>query len=376
MRIGIMLRHLEQRGGIGTYTRNLLDHLLKLDDENDYLLMYSNPELIGKYASFPRVVEVAPRARFNILWDQKTVPALVKQHRLDLVFNPKLSVPFGSRCKKVFCMHGAEWFVFPQNYSWPFRAYHKLFAPLYSNSADAIVAVSKSAGEDIATALGLDKSKVRAIYHGVSPMFCPQQDTDRLEAVRKRFKLPERYILWVGQIYPMKNVGRLIRAFRWVRDQLDCKLVLTGRPHLKYKGELALIETCGLQHDVQFLGWVPDEDLPAIYKMATLFALPSLYEGFGIPLIEAMACGCPIVTSDRGAPAEVVGKAAILVNPEDTNSIAQGIYEGMTNVDRRQELVRAGLERVKAFTWEQCAAETLALFRELTSPHKRILDVI
>ena len=185
MRIGILLRHFEQQGGIGTYTRNLLEHLLKLDRQNDYVLMYANPDLIGTYAGSPRVVEVAVRARSNLLWDQWTVPALVRRHRLDLVFNPKLSVPLFSDCKKVFCMHGGEWFVFPHNYSWAFRAYHRLFAPLYAGAADAIVAVSKTAGRDITSALRLSNSKVRAIYHGVPPTFHRDQDPAHLQDVRR-----------------------------------------------------------------------------------------------------------------------------------------------------------------------------------------------
>ena len=367
MKIGIMLRHIEQQGGIGTYTRNLLDHLLKIDEENDYLLMYRNPDLIGSYADYPRVVEVAVPHKSKLLWDQWAVPKLVKKHQLQLVFNPKLSVPIISRCKKIFCMHGGEWFVFPQNYSWAFRAYHKFFGALYTNAADAIIAVSKSTGQDIAQALGRQGSKVHTIYHGVDSSFRLQQDSGRLEAVRKKFHLPERYILWVGPIYPMKNFGRLIRAYRKVRDELDYNLVLTGKPHLRYKDELALIDSLHLKDDVQFLGWVPDEDLPAIYRQASVFAFPSLYEGFGIPLIEALACGCPVVTSDRGAPAEVVGNAAVLVNPEDTDSIAQGICEALTNDALRKELIDNGLKRVKTFTWEQCAKDTKSLFDEVMS---------
>ena len=135
MKIGLMLRHLEQPGGIGTYTRNLLTHLLERDDQNDYVLMYRNAELIGTYSAHPRVVEVVLPVASNLLWDQWAVPKVIKQHKIELVFNPKLSVPIMSSCKKLFCMHGGEWFVFPQNYSLAYRAYHKFFGSLYTNAA-------------------------------------------------------------------------------------------------------------------------------------------------------------------------------------------------------------------------------------------------
>jgi glycosyltransferase involved in cell wall biosynthesis len=360
-----MLRHIEQKGGIGTYTRNLLDHLLRIDTENDYVLMYRNEELVGTYAQYPRVSEIANSAKSNLLWDQWVVPRIIKDHDIDLVFNPKLSVPIFSKCHKAFCMHGGEWFVFPQNYSLAFRAYHKLFGYFYTNSAEAIIAVSDSAGKDIAQALGKNGSKVRTIYHGVDPVFRKDQDEGTLREIKKKFNLPDRYILWVGQIYPMKNFSRLIQAYRKVRDVVDYKLVLTGQPHLKYENELALIDSLGLAQDVQFLGWVPDEDLPAIYRQATVFVFPSLYEGFGIPLIEAMASGCPVITSNCGAPAEVVGSAAVTVDPLDVDAIGDAIIEVLHDAELREDLSRRGVERAATFIWENCARNTLTMFNDV-----------
>ncbi len=362
-----MLRHVAQLGGVGTYTRSLVAHLLRHDRDNDYVLLYSDPALVGSRADPPRVIEEAVPARSSLLWDQWTVPALARKHRLDLVFNPKLSVPLLARCRKIFVMHGGEWFVFPENYSPAFRLYHRVFGPLYCRFADSFVAATHAAADDIARALGIDRRKIRAIHHGVDPRFCGAADAAESRRLRQAHGLPERYVLWVGQIYPMKNVGGLIRAFRRVRERFDCGLVLAGKPHLKAERDLALIESCGLERDVVRLGWVPDEDLPALYRQAAVFAFPSLYEGFGIPIVEAMACGCPVVTSNRGAPAEVAGDAALLVDPGDDASIADGICRVLGDGGLREDLVARGRRRAAAFTWEACAAETLALFREVAA---------
>jgi glycosyltransferase involved in cell wall biosynthesis len=362
-----MLRHAAQLGGVGTYTRSLVEQLLRQDRDNHYVLLYADPALLGSHADPPRVIEEATAARSSLVWDQWTVPAFVRKHRLDLVFNPKLSVPLLARCRKIFVMHGGEWFVFPENYSLAFRLYHRIFGPLYCRSADAFVAATAAAADDIALALACDRRKIRAIHHGVDPRFRRGADAAEARRLRQAHGLPERYALWVGQIYPMKNLGGLIRAFRRVRDQFDCGLVIAGKPHLKAERDLAFIGSCGLERDVVRLGWVPDEDLPALYRQAAVFAFPSLYEGFGIPIIEAMASGCPVVTSNRGAPAEVAGDAALLVDPEDDASIAAGICRVLGDATLGGELVARGRRRAESFTWERCAAETLALFREVAA---------
>jgi glycosyltransferase involved in cell wall biosynthesis len=203
--------------------------------------------------------------------------------------------------------------------------------------------------------LRVDPGKIRTIQHGVSDHFKPTKDEEVLAWVRQKYHLPDSFILYVGQIYPMKNVGGIVRAFSSVHKRLPHKLVLVGNPGPKSNGDLALIDKLQLQDDVILTGWVPDEHLPAMYSLADLFVFPSFYEGFGIPLLEAMACGCPIVTSNVETPVEVVDNAAILVDPHDVNSIAEGIYEGLNNEGLRQDLIQKGFKRAKNFSWEESA---------------------
>jgi glycosyltransferase involved in cell wall biosynthesis len=315
MRIGVMLRHIkQQRGGIRTYTNNLLEHLVKLDTANEYIFVYHDEDSAGSYSVYPNVEEIVVGSPSRLTWDQIAMISVVRRKQLDLIFNPKLSSPLFADCKKIFVLHGDDWFTFPQNYEVFDRFYHSIAVSIYCKKADSIISVSNSATQHIIRALRVDPGKIRTIQHGVSDHFKPTKDEEVLAWVRQKYHLPDSFILYVGQIYPMKNVGGIVRAFSSVHKRLPHKLVLVGNPGPKSKSDLALIDKLQLQDEVILTGWVPDEHLPAMYSLADLFVFPSFYEGFGIPLLEAMACGCPIVTSNVETPVEVVDNAAILVD--------------------------------------------------------------
>jgi glycosyltransferase involved in cell wall biosynthesis len=363
MRIGIMLRHLPtELGGIGRYTKSLLHGLLSIDTKNEYFLFHQDAAATGAYSTFPNVRELFKPSPSKFFWDHVIVPHWIRELSIDLIFSPKISVPLRNVCRSVLMMHGADWFEAPQNYSLPHRVYHGLAATLYSKRADAIIAASGDAAERLARHIPAARGKLVAIHHGVNSEFKPITDSHRLDAMREKYRLPERFILYVGKIYPMKNVGGIITAFSLVRGDIPHKLVIVGPAVGRAESELAPIKRYNLEQDVMVLGRVPDEDLPEIYSLADLFLFPSLYEGFGIPLLEAMACGCPVVTSFAGSCPEVVGEAARLVDPRDAQAIATAALEVVTNAGLAQTLRAKGLQRAKAFTWEKCARETLAVF--------------
>jgi glycosyltransferase involved in cell wall biosynthesis len=366
MRIGVMLRHLPtESGGIGRYTRKLLDHLLRIDKENDYFLFHKDASAVGVYRGLPNVQELSKPAPSKLLWDQVIVPRLARSLKLDLIFNPKISAPWRTLCNTVIMLHGADWFEVPQSYSLSNRVYHQFAATLYSQKADAIIACSHDAATRLEQRIPAARGKIVAVHHGVDEEFYPVMDDDTLSTVRHKYSLPDPFLLYVGKIYPMKNVSGVVRAFSHLRDQIPHKLVIVGPPGPRAERELAPIRTYGLENDVVLVGRVPDQDLPAIYSLADVFLFPSLYEGFGIPLLEAMACGCPVVTSVAGACPEVVGDAAVLVDPNDVRAIAAAAYDVVTNPTLAQTLRAKGLERAKAFTWEKCARETLGVFERV-----------
>ena len=359
MKIGIMLRSLSDVGGPGEYTRSVLNALLRLDRINEYYLFLPDASLAERYREFPNAHPVVLKTRSKMLYDQVLVPRAASRYECDVVINLKHSVPLFTDAPTIFVMHGADWLAFPQNYYFFDRMYHKVSLPLFCRKAERIISVSHDATRIAVEMLNLPPSQVATVYHGFRTDFRRVEDPERLARARTRYKLPERFILYVGRIYPMKNVRGLVEAFAKLRDRVPHSLVISGIKHYKTEPDFAAIDKYSLHDRVIPTGFVEEEDLPALYSMADAFVLPSLYEGFGIPLLEAMACGCPIVTSTQGSCPEVVDGAGILVNPRDSGDIADGIYKVLSDRELAAELVAKGYKRVAQFSWEKCARETL-----------------
>ncbi|MEP6546182.1 MAG: glycosyltransferase family 1 protein [Gammaproteobacteria bacterium] len=367
MKIGIMLRHYEQQeGGVKVYTKKLLPLLFEYGTNHQYVLIYQNPKLIGTYARHANVEEVAVSLPGSVTWDQFAVPWVVRKKHVDLIFNPKFTVPFFTRAKKMFVLHGSEWFVIPEHFLKHDRWYFNAFVPLYCRHADAFVAVSNAVKTDVVRHVGVDPRKVFSIHNGFDPdLFKPVRDPERLRAVRDKYKLPEKFILWCGQIESRKNVAGLLRAFAKICPDVPHHLVMAGEQRWSTRTELKVMQELALQDRVYFPGWIEHSDLPAVYSAAELFAFPSLYEGFGIPLIEAMACGCAIVTANTCAPPEVIDGAGCLVDPLDVDDIAAGMKRMLLDTHLRAGMIAKGLERAKDFSWDKCARQLLAVFDEL-----------
>jgi glycosyltransferase involved in cell wall biosynthesis len=364
MKIGIMLRHYEQQeGGVKVYTKRLLPLLFSMGSRHRYVLIYQNPKLLGTYAEYANVEEVAVRVPGTVPWDQIAVPWIAYRRKIDLIFNPKFTVPFLGRAKKVFVLHGSEWFVIPEHFKLYDQWYFKRFVPLYCWRADAFIAVSHAVKKDVVEHTGIAADKVVPIHNGFDPtVFQPVRDAERLQQLRDKYRLPQKFILWVGQIESRKNVARLLQAFAQIKNEIPHALVIAGAQRWSTRTELEVIAELGIADRVLFPGWIEHTDLPGVYTLAELFSFPSLYEGFGIPLIEAMACGCPIVTADTCAPPEVTDGAAVLVNPLSVDAIAEGMRKVIFDAGLRSTLIARGLQRAADFGWEKCAAQVLALF--------------
>ncbi len=366
MKIGIMLRHYSQHGGgVKVYTENLLREMLSLDTQHEFVLIYRDPKLIGTYNSHSNVRELAVKAHSVLTWDQIAVRQVEKKEGLDLIFNPKYSVPLLASCPTVYVCHGLDWCVEPKWSRRIDRISHKFLIPRYAKKADAIIAVSETTRQHLIKYLGILNDKVHTVYHGIDDKFNQSISSLNLKVIRDQYRLPARYFLYVGQIYPPKNFGRLIRAYAQVGPKLGISLVIAGEHRWLCREELALIDRSGISSFVVRAGWINHETLPGFYAMAEALLLPSLYESFGIPLLEAMSVGCPVITSDRYSTQELGDQAAMLVNPEDIESIANGMRAVGTDSKLRQRLIEAGRERASDFSWKKCALETLKVLENV-----------
>jgi glycosyltransferase involved in cell wall biosynthesis/uncharacterized membrane protein YbhN (UPF0104 family) len=367
--VGIMLRHFEQKdGGVRVYTRSVLPALFARAPQHRFIVMYQNPKLVGTYRRFRNVREVVIGVRGSVLWDQLGVPWCVLREGIDVLFNPKFTVPLLVRTPKLFVLHGSEWFTIPQHFLWYDRLYLKIAVPMYFKAATAFVAVSNAVKRDAVRYMRADGGKIATIHNGYdASIFQRETDSVRREVVAARYRLPAHFILWVGQLESRKNVARLLHAFAKIKDRVPHDLVFSGEQRFSFpmaagvEKDLALVHELGLEDRVHFPGWIAHDDLPVVYSLADLFALPSLHEGFGIPLLEAMACGCPIVTANSCTPPEVTAGAAYLVDPLDVGDIASGLLEMLSNEPLRMAKAAAGLERARDFSWDKCAAQVLQL---------------
>ncbi len=362
MKIGMMLRHWDQHGGgVLQYTHTITRSLLALDEDNEYLLMYRNPKFVGTHADGGRVREICVRSPSTLLWDQMAVPWVERKERPDVIFNPKFSLPLATRARTVFVCHGLDWYVMPWGSRWHDRLSHRHLVPRYARMADAIIAVSETARRHAIEYWRIPEDKIKTIYLGIDPNFAEPVPDEKLEQVRERYNLPERFFLFAGQIFPNKNFGRLIRAYARVGPELGIPLVVAGTHTFRSEHEIALIEKLGVSNWVRQLGWVNRDELPSLYRLAHAVVFPSLYEACPSPILEAFATGTPLLTSNVHGCGELAADGAVLVDPQDVGGIASGMRTVASDEKVRSRIVAAGSARLEDFDWDACTRKTLAL---------------
>lgn len=364
----MMLRAFDERGGIGVYARNLTRELIERDGRNEYVLFYRSAKHLGRFADRPRVRERLVRAPGKALWDQVAIPWAVRREGVDVVFHPKFTVPLLAPAPSVMVLHGADWFV-PEQARFYGRldvAYIKLMMPFYCRRAAVVLSVSRLTTENINRALGLPPGKVRTVYFAPAPHFHRVEDRRVLDEVKRRYGLPDRFVFTLSKPAgtQRKNLSGVLAAYRLYHGRTPHRLVVGGEDPVRMRSGYAVPED-GYGADVLFPGWVAQEDLPAVYSLADLFLYPSRLEAFPIPITEAMACGTPIVTSDANGLEEIAGDAALRVDPEDPDAIADAMHRVLSDPELASALSARGLERSKRFSWERCARETLEILEDL-----------
>ena len=273
-------------------------------------------------------------------------------------------LPPTRRIRTVFTIHDLIFRFFPEHHLPLNRWYLTVMMPRFLRAADALIAVSEQTKRDAMALYRLPAERIHVVYEGVDDRFQPVADPARLAALRQRFKLPERFLLYLGTIEPRKNLPALLDAYHsLVAAGEEADLVIAGRKGWLYQPVFAHVRRLGLERRVHFTGWVDDADAPALLSAARAFVFPSLYEGFGLPPLEAMACGTPVVASNTSSLPEVVGDAGLLVDPTDRAALAAALRRVLADDGLAATLRAKGLRRARRFRWEKAALETLAVYR-------------
>jgi glycosyltransferase involved in cell wall biosynthesis len=354
--------------GIGTYIRNLLRQLARIDRETEYVLLCQQPDLdVGAQLgeNFRTVLEPSPNYSLR---EQIHVPWVLRRERPDVYHAPHYVLPAGVRCRSVVTIHDCIHLMFPQ-YLPNRAAYAYARASMWAAArrSDRILTVSEASKRDILHFFNVPPEKIVVVYNAIDDHFSVTPAEDDVARVRERYQLDHRFVLYVGNIKPHKNLVRLIEAFAELRrggfDEV--KLLIIGDQISKLPALRRAVHSHKLHKHVRFLGYVSDQTLGILYRLAAAFVFPSLYEGFGLPPLEAMASGTPVVTSNVSSLPEVAGDAAVLVDPYDVDSIVDGMRQILSDPARAAELRRRGIERAREFSWPRSVEKTLQVYRQV-----------
>jgi len=367
MRVAIDVRKIHDFG-IGTYIRNLLKYLARLDNKTEYVLLCERndqelPKQLGD--NFRAVIENSPNYSIR---EQLHIPYVLLREKPHVFHAPHYVLPPAVPCRAVVTIHDCIHLRFPQYL--PNRA-ASLFARTAmwaaANRADRIFTVSEASKRDILSYFNVPKKKIVVVHNAIDEHFGSTLQEEDISRVRERFQLEHGFVLYVGNVKPHKNLVRLIDAFKSLRHDgfENLKLLIIGDEISKLPVLRRVVHKHQLHKHVRFLGHLPDNTLAVLYRLAAVFVFPSLYEGFGLPPLEAMASGTPVVTSNVSSLPEVTGDAALLVNPYEVSEIKDGIKRILTDPELCANLRDKGIARVKEFSWEQSVARTMTVYREV-----------
>lgn len=391
MRIGVDIRGLltGQISGIEQYTLQMLKHLLAIDTNNTYVLFYVSYKDLDQrlnqlladhpYLKAPNVeIKYLKWVNFPILLHAVFKPldwpkADIVCGGLDVMWMPSpMLLPLSRKCAKVTTFHDLIYYIYPQFYTWYSRIWQwQMSYPYEARTSDRIIAVSESTKADLVRILKVPEDKIVRIYEGVGEEYFVPTSPEQVAQIRAKFDIPEQYLYYVGSIEPRKNLGLVVRALAELRQNYSgtIKLVISGSKSWLTSELYQQIQALGLTDQVIFTGRVTEAEKIALLSAATAFVFPSFYEGFGLMVLEAMAAGCPVITSNVSALPEVAGAAALTVGTNDAVGLARQIHQLMTDTTVRQRLVAAGREWARQFTWDTAAKQTLAVLEQAAHEH-------
>ena len=350
-----------RRAGVNRYIHELVRHLGQLGDGLRLTVLASGTTVVpANERTVVRSRWPTHRVPLRILWEQIVQPRVLRRTGVDVVHGPVYVGPLAASCPLVITIHDLSFIRHPNLLRPGSRMYLTLFTRLSARRATRIIAVSKHAALETASLLGVAASQIDVVYHGVGEAFRPLP-SEAVEAFRRERGLPDRFVLYLGTLEPRKNLPRLVESFDQARER-TCSLVLAGGAGWGAQGLRDTISNLGLTDRVIFVGYVADAELPLLYNAATVFAYPSLYEGFGLPVLEAQACGTAVLTSNSSSLPESAGDAAMMVDPRSVEEMARALAVLLSDSSLRQDLRTRGLAHARRFDWRRTAEQTASVY--------------
>ncbi len=371
MRIGIDASPLPLRPlGAGIYIIELLNSLSQMEVEDEILVYLQEDRMNLLDLSSECNIKIRLIAKKSIasrvLWEQIELPGLAKRDHLDVLHSMHYTRPLSLPCCSLVTLHDLTFFILPRLHTRIKRSYFRMMTRLSASKADALIAVSESTRRDAIRLLKIPMERIITIPLGVSEQFRKIENGELLDHAKKKYHLPEQFLLYVGTIEPRKNLISLLKAYEGLGgDAFPYDLVIVGPMGWMVRDVINRITNSPFKNRIHRIGYIDREDLPALYNLASVFVYPTLYEGFGLPLLEAMACGTPVVTSNTSSLPEIIGDAGLLVSALDVEAIREAIKAIVFDQEYHLKLSQAGRARAAHFSWLQTARKTYDLYRSV-----------
>lgn len=363
----------EEITGTGFYITNLINGLMKIDDSNNYYI-FGDEKYLRKYIkpdkkNFKIVQRKFKNRIIKVLWEYFVFPFELKKLRIDILHSPNYIVPLLKLgFKTVLTIHDLTFLLFPEKYTITKRLLFSKMIPIFIKMSDKIISVSENTKKDILKFFNLSGNKIVVTYEGYPDYYNYSIDEEEAKKILTKYGIEKKYILYVGMIEPRKNIISILKAFIELDKELEIDLAIVGKKGWYFKEieeYMAKIDKLKLRNKIIFTGYVPEEELKYFYKAALMFIYPSLYEGFGLPPLHAMSCGTPVITSNVSSLPEVVGDAAIKIDPDNLDELKNSIRCLYADKGKREDLIRRGLENSKRFSLEEAAIEVLSVYDSL-----------
>jgi len=371
MRIGIDATSIPlKRVGTGNYIFNLVNALAEIDNHNTYFIFVNSRSLgsweINKENFHVIRINFFGQTSLRLLWEQTGLPLQIRKLKIDVLHSPHYTMPIAKPCKSVVTFCDMTFQLFPEKHELAKRIIFPKMMRLSSHYAEKLIAISESTRQDVIRLLKVSPDKIISIPLAATSDYRVIQ-ANQVKDVCDRYNLiPHKYIYYVGTLEPRKNVPLLIEAYSKLPSEFhNIPLVIAGKKGWLYEKIFEIVKILNLEERVHFLGYVPDEDLIALYNGTRVCVYPSLYEGFGLPVLESMQCGAPVITTNVSSMPEVAGNAALLVTPNDPEGLSKALWRVLTDDKLANDLSTLGLARSSNFSWIKCAKETLQVYESL-----------